>query len=95
MRPLNVLSVDDDPTLGLLLKTFIHSLGHECTVVGDGERALLQYRQSAFDLVLMDQLMPGMGGIAATRAIRELQKTSGWRPIIMLSGLSETDDQVA
>lgn len=95
MRPLNVLSVDDDPTLGLLLKTFIHSLGHECTVVGDGERALQQYRQSAFDLVLMDQLMPGMGGIAATRAIRELQKLSGWRPIIMLSGLSETDDQVA
>ena len=95
MRPLNVLSVDDDPTLGLLLKTFIHSLGHECTVVGDGERAVQQYRQSAFDLVLMDQLMPGMGGIAATRAIRELQKLSGWRPIIMLSGLSETDDQVA
>ena len=95
MRPLNVLSVDDDPTLGLLLKTFIHSLGHECTVVGDGERALQQYQQSAFDLVLMDQLMPGMGGIAATRAIRELQKLSGWRPIIMLSGLSETDDQVA
>jgi serine phosphatase RsbU (regulator of sigma subunit)/anti-sigma regulatory factor (Ser/Thr protein kinase) len=95
MRPLNVLSVDDDPTLGLLLKTFIRSLGHECTVVADGERALQQYRQTAFDLVLMDQLMPGMGGIAATGAIRELQKLSGWRPIIMLSGLSETDDQVA
>lgn len=95
MRPLNVLSVDDDPTLGLLLKTFIRSLGHECTVVGDGERAVQAYRQATFDLVLMDQLMPGMDGIAATRLIRELQKVSGWKPIIMLSGLSETDDQVA
>jgi two-component system, HptB-dependent secretion and biofilm response regulator len=95
MRPLNILSVDDDPTLGLLLGTFIRSLGHACTVARDGEQALEAYRQSAFDLVLMDQLMPGMGGIAATRMIRELQRSSGWKPIIMLSGLSETDDQVA
>ena len=95
MRPLNILSVDDDPTLGLLLGTFIRSLGHACTVARDGEQALQAYQHTTFDLVLMDQLMPGMDGIAATRKLRELQQSRGWKPIIMLSGQSETDDQVA
>jgi serine phosphatase RsbU (regulator of sigma subunit)/anti-sigma regulatory factor (Ser/Thr protein kinase) len=95
MPPLNILSVDDDATLGMLLKAFIKSLGHHCTVVGDGEQAVQRYQQEPFDLVLVDQLMPGMDGISATIAIRELQKHSGWRPIIMLSGMDETDDQVA
>lgn len=95
MPSLNILSVDDDATLGMLLKAFIGSLGHRCTVVSDGEQAVQRYQQESFDLVLVDQLMPGMDGISATIAIRELQKHTGWRPIIMLSGMDEADDQVA
>jgi len=95
MPSLRILSVDDDAALGMMLKAFIRSLGHHCTVVGDGEQAVQRYQQEHFDLVLVDQLMPGMDGISATIAIRELQKQTGWRPIIMLSGMDETDDQVA
>ncbi|MET1079932.1 MAG: fused response regulator/phosphatase [Pseudomonas sp.] len=95
MRPLKILSVDDDATLRMLLKAFIGSLGHQCSVVSNGEEALRRYQQEPFDLILVDQLMPGMDGIGVTRAIRELQTDRGWRPIIMLSGMSETDDQVA
>lgn len=95
MQALNILSVDDDATQRMILKAFIGSLGHRCTAVGDGEQAVQHYRQEPFDLVLVDQLMPGMDGIATTLAIRQLQADLGWRPIIMLSGMSETDDQVA
>ena len=95
MHALNILSVDDDATQRLILKAFIGTLGHRCTAVGDGEQAVQHYRREPFDLVLVDQLMPGMDGIATTLAIRQLQVEKGWRPIIMLSGMSETDDQVA
>jgi two-component system, HptB-dependent secretion and biofilm response regulator len=95
MRPLKILSVDDDPTLRMMLKALIRSLGHQCTPVADGMQAIEQYQKEQFDLVLVDQLMPGMDGIATTVALRELQKNSGWRPIIMLSSMDQTDDQVS
>ena len=60
MQPLKILSVDDDPTLRMMLKALIRSLGHQCTPVADGMQAIEQYQKEQFDLVLVDQLMPGM-----------------------------------
>jgi len=94
MRPLHILAVDDDPLIGLTISAFAGRLGHQCVHVSGGEQAIPCYRESDFDLVLVDRIMPGLDGLQTTQRLRELQEQQGWRPIIMLSGASNIDEQV-
>lgn len=94
MRPLHILAVDDDPLIGLTISAFAGRLGHQCVHVSGGEQAIACYRESDFDLVLVDRIMPGLDGLQTTQHLRELQEQQGWRPIIMLSGASNIDEQV-
>ncbi len=94
MRPLHILAVDDDPLIGLTISAFAGRLGHQCVHVSGGEQAIACYRESDFDLVLVDRIMPGLDGLQTTQRLRELQEQQGWRPIIMLSGASNIDEQV-
>ncbi len=94
MRPLQILAVDDDPLIGLTISAFATRLGHQCVHVAAGAEAISRYRESDFDLVLVDRIMPGMDGLETTGQLRALQESTGWRPIIMLSGASDIDEQV-
>lgn len=65
-----VLVVDDNAAMRALIRSVVQATGpvvHECA---DGESAVALYAQVHPDLVLMDLKMAGMGGLAATRAIR-------------------------
>jgi DNA-binding NarL/FixJ family response regulator len=67
---MTVLIVDDNPSLRRLLRRAISgdaSSIWECSDGADAERAYAQHRP---DIVLMDVRMPGMDGLAATRALR-------------------------
>ncbi len=94
MRPLHILAVDDDPLIGLTISAFAGRLGHQCVHVSGGEQAIACYQENNFDLVLVDRIMPGLDGLQTTQHLRELQEQQGWRPIIMLSGASNIDEQV-
>ncbi len=95
MRPLSILAIDDDPLIGLVIAAFVQRLGHTVVHVLSGEQALISYAQQSFDLVLVDRQMPGIDGLDTTRALREMQQTSGgWLPIIMLSAGAAIDEQV-
>lgn len=94
MRPLTILAIDDDPLIGLVVGAFVQRLGHVAVHVLSGEDGIAEYQRGAFDLVLVDRQMPGLDGLATTQALRELQQVSGWRPIIMLSAGTATDEQV-
>jgi NarL family two-component system response regulator LiaR len=70
--PIRVLIVDDHPMVRRGLATFL-KVFEDLTLAGeaaDGEAALQLCGQVSPDVVLMDMVMPAMGGIAATRAIR-------------------------
>jgi len=62
---------------------------------GSGEAALAAVERGAHDLVLMDVTLPGMDGLAATRAIRALDGVAARVPIIGISGRSELRDAAA
>ena len=94
MRPLHILTIDDDALIGKVISVFVGQLGHTSVHINSGKQALERYRAETFDLVLVDRIMPEMDGLETTRLLREIQQDSGWRPIIMLSGASDIGEQV-
>jgi PAS domain S-box-containing protein len=72
-RSLKVLLVDDDPLVLLSTRAMIEDLGHQAMAAGDGAEALALIRQEHdFDLVITDQVMPGMSGSELAAQISEL-----------------------
>ena len=90
MEPITVLVVDDHSVVRQGLRTFLDSeSGIE--VVGeaaDGAEAVERVRELVPDVVLMDLVMPGLNGIAATRQIAELSPTTR---VLVLTSFGEDD----
>ena len=65
-----VLVAEDNRTNQRVIERMLRSVGHEVTIVDNGEQALNALENGAFDLVLMDLNMPVMGGLDAIRLHR-------------------------
>jgi len=90
-RPLRILSVEDNPFGRVVLDTILRELGHEPEFVGLGEGAGAKLAESAFDVVLMDMVLPGIGGVEAIKRIRALGAPHGDVAIVGLSGRDEDE----
>lgn len=90
-RPLRVLSVEDNPFGRVVLDTILRELGHQAEFVGLGEGAGAKLAESVFDVVLMDMVLPGIGGVEAIRRIRALAAPYGDVAIVGLSGRDEDE----
>jgi two-component system KDP operon response regulator KdpE len=66
-----ILVVDDEPQLRRIMRTTLIGAGYEVNDAKTGEEALEKVREFRPDLVLLDINMPGMGGVAACRVMRE------------------------
>ncbi|MHC4883486.1 MAG: ATP-binding protein [Planctomycetota bacterium] len=90
----HVLLVDDEDTIRSVTEELLLAMGYRVTIAGSGEEAIERYRQDAdtLDVVLLDMVMPGMGGERVMKAMREIST----RPGIILSsgyGLNQVDAQ--
>ncbi len=102
---LRILLAEDNDINALLTTALLSRLGHEVVHVRDGETALRTVRatlvrrrpEPAFDLTLMDVQMPGLDGLAATRAIREIETVSGAArlPVIALTANAFAESRAA
>lgn len=81
-----ILVVDDRAMNRLIMKRLLERAGHEVEAADDGEEAVRAASHGSFDLVFMDVEMPGMDGLAATRAIRARGRGDEVLPIIALTG---------
>jgi two-component system, sensor histidine kinase len=82
-----VLAAEDNSVNQLVLKTLLHQIGVEPTVVENGQEAVDAWKDAAWDVILMDMQMPVMDGLTAARAIRKAEADTGRAktPIIALT----------
>ncbi|HEY9099877.1 MAG TPA: phosphate regulon transcriptional regulator PhoB [Thiobacillus sp.] len=90
----NILLVEDEPGIQELLKFNLSQAGHQVTVVGDAEHALIYLKNALPDVILLDWMLPGMSGIDLCKRLRSDER---YRPvpIIMLTARGEERDKVA
>lgn len=84
-----ILIVEDDPAVRDVVELTLSREGMRTLAVGDGEAALerLRREEEAFDLVVLDVMLPGMDGVSVCREIRagEAGSASSEVPIVMLT----------
>jgi len=83
---LRVLVAEDNLINQRMATTALKSLGHSGVVVGDGALALRCLSEQAFDLILMDVMMPNLDGLEALAAIRASEDPRIRRlPVLMVT----------
>lgn len=88
----SVLLVEDDSALRRSLRGMLEALGFAVNEVWNGEAAIAEVQKRKPEVVLLDVNMPGMGGIAACKKLREMHPELG---IIMLTVRDNQTDLVA
>lgn len=71
MVPMRILVAEDNLVNQMVISRMLENLGMAVTLAADGQEALESVRQTAFDLILMDNQMPRMDGVEAARALRK------------------------
>ena len=85
-RTLNLLVVDDDELMQGAMRDLLGMLGHEALISGSGEEALAELGQGAFDGVILDINMPGLGGEGTLPRLRALQAAL---PVLLVTGKAD------
>ncbi len=86
----HLLVVDDDARLRELLRRYLSDNGFRVTVAADAVEARANLASFAFDLVVLDVMMPGESGLDLTRALRG----EGRVPVLLLTAMAEPEDRV-
>jgi two-component system alkaline phosphatase synthesis response regulator PhoP len=91
MKP-HILIVEDERHIGLGLKFNCEAEGYSATVIGDGPGALrlLHEDPSAYHLIILDLMLPGMSGYAVLETIR---KAEVFTPVLILSARTLSEDR--
>jgi CheY-like chemotaxis protein len=88
--PVKILVVDDEPPLRELVIVTLGD-GYTCDEVSDGTAALERLRETRYDLVMLDVMMPGSSGIDV---LREMRADEALRdiPVVVMSAWQSTQD---
>jgi DNA-binding response OmpR family regulator len=88
---MRILVVEDDPHLGPNLKKRLEKHRYAVDLMTDGEDGVLMGKTVAYDLIILDVLLPGLNGFEVCRQLRSHKRTM---PILLLTALGEVDQRV-
>lgn len=91
-KPIRVLIVEDNQDITANLYVFLEPLGYELDCAANGHVGLERAVASAFDVIVLDIMLPGMDGLAVCRALRE--DYANPTPILMLTARDTVADRV-
>jgi len=89
--PPRVLTVEDDPAIRRGIADALQFAGYSVMQAADGHEGLEKAMHSGYDLLLLDLIMPGPGGLDILKAVRAQRPT---QPVIILTAKGEEDDRV-
>ncbi|MBL8774332.1 MAG: response regulator transcription factor [Acidimicrobiales bacterium] len=87
---MQVLVVEDDPTVARGVARCLTTEGFSVDTVDDGAEGLSRARSGRYDLIVLDLMLPTMNGFRVCRALRE---ADDWTPILMLTAKSGEYDE--
>lgn len=89
MGGLKVLLVDDEEEFAATLEERLRLRGIEAEYVSDGGRAIERVREKNFDVIVIDVMMPGIGGIEVLKNVKAIEPRAR---VILLTGRGEAGD---
>ena len=87
---MRVLVVDDEKLLVKGIKFNLENDGYQVDAAFDGAQALAMFRTQKYDIIILDLMLPEIGGLEVCRKIREASNV----PVIMLTAKSEGVDKL-
>lgn len=90
-QPIKVLLVEDDESLGFVVKDNLEQQGMQVHLSTDGEAAFDAFKIQAFDICILDVMLPKVDGFALASTIREQDKDI---PLIFLTAKSMKEDRI-
>lgn len=91
MKKQHILLVEDDESMGFLLKDSLENYDYKVTHLSDGKSAFIEFKRNQFDLCLLDVMMPNMDGFSLASEIRNHDSNI---PIIFLTAKSMKEDRI-
>ena len=88
---MKILLAEDEQQLSRVLETAMTHEGYQVDVAFDGQEAVDLAKENAYDLMILDIMMPVKTGI---EALKEIRQTGNTTHVIMLTAMSEVDDKV-
>lgn len=89
---MKILVVDDDDAVRSSIKTSLEAESYAVDEEAAGDRGLYKAKTNDYDLVVLDDILPGKHGLEICRELRECGKTM---PILLISGESDVDRRVS
>jgi DNA-binding response OmpR family regulator len=87
--PIRILVVDDEPDIRNVLRLLLTSRGYSVEEAANGREALEQVQKNAYDLIILDIMMPEMNGVDACAALREISSA----PVLFLTAKDQDADK--
>ncbi len=85
----HILIVEDEENISRMIAATLEMAGYTCQICADGAQAVEQVQPGAFDLVLLDIMLPGMDGFQVMERLRGVGV-----PVIFLSAMQQVGDKV-
>ena len=90
---MKILLADDEPDIRLILKRYLELDGFEVTAAADGKEAYEKACAGAYDLLILDVMMPCMNGWEVCKKLKSDEKTKGV-PVVILTAKSQNIDSL-
>lgn len=84
-----ILLVEDDPSIVEMVQSYLEKEGYKVITAYNGEEGILKFKQQSYDLIILDIMMPKLGGMEVLRNIRDQSSI----PILMMSAKDSDVDK--